>query len=51
VETWLVKFYKAQISATGQTLNLSVAGKDTSQIIETIVQECLQTLMICKKGE
>ncbi len=51
VETWLVKFYKAQISATGRTLNLSVAGKDTSQIIETIVQECLQTLMICKKGE
>jgi len=51
VETWLVKFYKAQISATGRTLNLSVAGKDTSQIIETIVQECLQTLMSCKKGE
>jgi DNA-directed RNA polymerase specialized sigma24 family protein len=51
VEKWLVKFYQAQILAAGQTLNLSVAGKDTSQIIETIVQECLQTLMICKKGE
>jgi RNA polymerase sigma factor (sigma-70 family) len=51
VETWLVKFYKALISATGRTLNLSVAGKDTSQTIETIVQECLQTLMNCKKGE
>ena len=51
VETWLVKFYQAQILAAGQTLNLSVAGKDTSQIIETIVQECLQTLMSCKKGE
>jgi RNA polymerase sigma factor (sigma-70 family) len=51
VEKWLVKFYQAQILAAGQTLNLSVAGKDTSQIIETIVQECLQTLIICKKGE
>jgi RNA polymerase sigma factor (sigma-70 family) len=51
VEKWLVKFYQDQILAAGQTLNLSVAGKDTSQIIETIVQECLQTLMICKKGE
>jgi RNA polymerase sigma factor (sigma-70 family) len=51
VEIWLVKFYKALISATRRTLNLSVAGKDTPQIIETIVQECLQTLMISKKGE
>jgi len=51
VEKWLVKFYQAQILAAGQTLNLPVAGKDTSQIIETIVQECLQTLMNCKKGE
>src|SRR4028118_1111903 len=33
VETWLVKFYKALISATGRTLNLSVAGKDTSKTI------------------
>jgi len=51
VEKWLVNFYHAQILAAGKTLNLSVAGKDTSQIIETIVQECLQTLMSCKKGE
>ena len=51
VEKWLGKFYQAQILAADQTLNLSVAGKDTSQIIETIVQECLQTLMSCKKGE
>lgn len=51
VEKWLVKFYQEQILGAGQTLNLSGAGKDTSQIIETIVQECLQTLMICKKGE
>jgi predicted DNA-binding protein (UPF0251 family) len=51
VEKWLVKFYQNQILAAGQTLNLSVAGKDTSQIIETIVQECLQTLISCKEGE
>jgi DNA-directed RNA polymerase specialized sigma24 family protein len=50
VEKWLVKFYQAQILAAGQNLNLSVAGKDTSQIIETIVQECFQTLISSKKG-
>jgi RNA polymerase sigma factor (sigma-70 family) len=51
VEKWLVKFYQAQILAAGQSLNLSVAGKDTSQIIDIIVQECFQTLITCKKGE
>jgi RNA polymerase sigma factor (sigma-70 family) len=51
VEKWLVKFYQAQILAAGRTLNLSLAGKDTSQTIETIVQECFQNLMSCKKGE
>jgi len=51
VEKWLVKFYQAQILAAGQSLNLSVAGKDTSQIIDTIVQECFQSLITCKKGE
>lgn len=51
VEKWLIKFYQAQILAAGQTLNPSVTGKDTSQIIETIVQECLHNLIICKKGE
>jgi len=51
VEKWLVKFYQAQILAAGQSLNLSVAGKDTSQIIDTIVQEYFQSLITCKKGE
>jgi predicted DNA-binding protein (UPF0251 family) len=51
VEKWLVKFYQSQILAAGQNLNLSVAGKDTSQIIEAIVQECFPTLITCKKGE
>lgn len=51
VEKWLVKFYKDLILAAGQTLDLSLGGKDTSQTIDNIVQECLQTLMIGKKGE
>src|SRR4028119_1382424 len=51
VDKWLVKLYLEHTFAAGQTLTLPGEGKDTSQIIETIVQECLQTLMICKKGE
>ena len=51
VEKWLVKFYKDLILAAGQTLDLSLGGKDTSQTIDNIVQECLQTLMSGKKGE
>ncbi|WP_445250062.1 sigma factor-like helix-turn-helix DNA-binding protein [Microcoleus sp. OTE_8_concoct_300] len=47
VEKWLVNFYEA----AGQTLNLSLGSKDTSKTIDTMVQECLQTLMIGQKGE
>ena len=51
VEKWLVKFYQAQILAAGQTLNLSLGSKNNSKTIDTMVQECWQTLMICHKGE
>ena len=47
VEKWLVNFYQAQFLAAGQTLNLSLGGKNTYQTIDTMLQECLQTLMIC----
>ena len=47
VEKWLVNFY----NAAGKTLNLSLGSKDTSKTIDTMVQECLQTLMIGQKGE
>lgn len=51
VEKWLVKFYQAQILAACGTPNLPVGGEDISQTIDSLVQECLQTLMNCKKGE
>ncbi|HLO51824.1 MAG TPA: hypothetical protein VK211_25665, partial [Kamptonema sp.] len=51
VEKWLVNFYQAKFLAACRTLNLSLGGEDTSPTIDTIVQECLQTLITCKKGE
>ena len=51
VEKWLVNFYHGQILAAGQTLNLSLGSKNNSKTIDTMVQECWQTLMICHKGE
>ncbi|MEG4814872.1 hypothetical protein [Microcoleus sp. K5-D4] len=51
VEEWLAKFYQAQILAACGTLNISLDGEDASQIIDSIVQQCLQTLTASKKGE
>jgi hypothetical protein len=51
VTNWLKKFYQAQILAVCQTLNLSLEGEDASQIIDSIVQQCLQTLTASQKGE
>jgi RNA polymerase sigma factor (sigma-70 family) len=47
VEKWLVNFYHAQFLAAGQTLNLSLGRKNTYKTIDTMLQECLPTLMIC----
>lgn len=51
VEKWLEKFYQSQILAACGTPNLPVGGKDVSQTIDSIVQECQKTLMNYKKGE
>jgi RNA polymerase sigma factor (sigma-70 family) len=51
VEEWLKSFYHSKISAACQTLNLSLDSEDTSQIIDKIVEECLQNLIVTKKGE
>ncbi len=51
VTNWLKKFYQAQILAVCRTLNLSLEGEDASQIIDSIVQQCLQTLTASQKGE
>jgi DNA-directed RNA polymerase specialized sigma24 family protein len=47
----LAKFYKNQILAACRTLNLSLGSEDDSQIIDSIVQQCLQTLTESQKGE
>ncbi|NJK67693.1 MAG: hypothetical protein HC941_15220 [Microcoleus sp. SU_5_3] len=49
VGEWLVEFYKAQILAACRTLNLSLEGEDTYKNIDSIVQECLQTLTASTK--
>ncbi|MEG4812266.1 hypothetical protein QUA82_32555 [Microcoleus sp. F8-D3] len=51
VEKWLVEFYKPQFLAACRTLNLSIDGEYSSQVIDEIVQKCLETLTISKKGE
>ncbi|WP_449420398.1 sigma-70 family RNA polymerase sigma factor [Phormidium nigroviride] len=51
VEKWLEKFYQSQILAGCGKRNLSLGDEDISQSIDSIVQECQQTLMNCKKGE
>jgi len=51
VGRWLAKFYQDQILAACRTLNLSLGGEDISKNIDSIVQQCLQTLTASKKGE
>lgn len=51
VEEWLKEFYKSKILVVCETLNLSLEGEDTSQIIDRIVEECLQNLIVTEKGE
>ncbi len=40
-----------KISVVCETLNLSLEGEATSQIIDRIVIECLQNLIVTEKGE
>ncbi|TAE03156.1 MAG: hypothetical protein EAZ98_00625 [Oscillatoriales cyanobacterium] len=51
MEVLLKEFYKPKISVACETLNLSLEGEDTSQIIDRIVAECLQNLIVTEKGE
>ncbi|MFM9265358.1 hypothetical protein [Tychonema sp. BBK16] len=51
VEEWLKEFYKSKTSLVCQTLNLSLEGEDTSQIIDRIVEGYLQNLIVTEKGE
>ena len=51
VEDWLREFYESKILVICETLNLSLEGEDTSQIIDRIVEEYLQNLIVTEKGE
>ncbi|MEG4944238.1 hypothetical protein [Microcoleus sp. F4-D5] len=51
VEKWLIKFYKPRFLAARRALNLSIDAEDSSQVIEAIVQHCLETLTASQKGE
>lgn len=51
VEEWLKSFYHSKISAACRTLNLSLEMDDSHQIIDKIVEECLQNLIVTEKGE
>jgi hypothetical protein len=51
MEVLLKEFYESKILVVCETLNLSLEGEDTSQIIDRIVAECLQNLTLTEKGE
>ncbi len=51
MEGWLKEFYEPKILVIGETLNLSLEGEDTSQIIDRIVEEYLQSLIVTEIGE
>lgn len=51
MEDWLREFYESKILVICETLNLSLEGEDTSQIIDRIVEEYLQNLIVTEKGE
>lgn len=51
VEIWLGEFYKPRFLAACRALNLSIDGEDSSQVIDAIVQHCLETLTASQKGE
>ncbi|MCC3416510.1 MAG: hypothetical protein JGK24_26565 [Microcoleus sp. PH2017_29_MFU_D_A] len=51
VEKWLVQFYKPRFLAACRALNLSINCEVSSQVIDAIVQQFLETLTTFKKGE
>ncbi|MEZ2240171.1 sigma-70 family RNA polymerase sigma factor [Microcoleus sp.] len=51
VEEWLKEFYKSKVLVVCENLNLSLEGEDTSQIIDRIVEEYLQSLIVTEIGE
>ncbi|MCC3532505.1 MAG: hypothetical protein JGK21_31600 [Microcoleus sp. PH2017_22_RUC_O_B] len=51
VEIWMIDFHKPQFLATCRTLNLSIDGPHSSQVIDAIVQQYLETLTASQKGE
>lgn len=51
VEKWLVQFYKPRFLAACRALNLSIDCEVSSQVIDAIVQQFLETLTTFKKGE